>query len=117
MRERSDPRPTMDVDPDVAFRGVRRGSGVHAHPHTDGAPGKRRHCALRGIGCSGRGGERDEERVALCVDLDAARDCERLAEHKAVLGERLSVGIRPERLEQPRRPFDVREQQGDRARR
>ena len=55
------------------------------------------------------GRERYEERVALRVDLDAAVGGERRAKRAAVLGQCLRVRLRPERVEQPRRPLDVRE--------
>ena len=45
-----------------------------------------------------RCGERDEECVALRVDLDAAVGCECLPEQPAVLRERLGVPVGPERV-------------------
>ena len=59
--------------------------------------------------------ERDEERVALRVDLDAAVPRERVPQHPPVLGQRLRIPLRAELVQQPRRALDVREQEGDRA--
>ena len=58
--------------------------------------------------------ERVEERVALRVELAPATRAERLAHDPAVVGERLRVPV-AEPLEQPRRPLDVGEDEGDGA--
>ena len=58
-------------------------------------------------------GEHEEERVTLRVHLDAALGGEDLAKHPPVLCQRLRVRLRPELVQQPRRPLDVREQEGD----
>ncbi len=55
--------------------------------------------------------ERDEERVALSVDLDAAVSGEGGSQRTAMLGERVGVGVRPERMEQPCRALDVGEEE------
>ena len=93
----------------------RRRTGVQAHAHRD-RPGRELLVRLlRGRRRSLGGRERDEERVALGVDLDAAVSGERIAQHAAVLGERLGVRVRPERVQQPRRALDVGEEEGDGA--
>ena len=61
------------------------------------------------------GREGDEERVALRVDLDAAVRGEGRAQCTTVLGQRLRVRLRPERVKQPRRALDVGEEERDRA--
>ena len=49
------------------------------------------------------------------VDLDPVLSGAGLANHPAMLGERLGVALRPELAEQLRRVLDVREEEGDRA--
>ena len=88
---------------------------MQPHSHSDRAALEG---SLTGIGrChrGGRGRERDEERVALGVDLDAAVGFELGAQHAPVLGKRLGVGVRTHRMEQPRRRLDVGEEERDRA--
>ena len=115
--ERGDAGAAVDVDPDVALGSNGRCAGVEPHPHGDRA---RRERLLRGgrsgdgAGC---GGERDEERVALGVDLDTTRGGERVAQHAAVLGERVGIAAGAELPQQPGRALDVGEQQRDRSRR
>ncbi len=69
--------------------------------------------------CSGersrRRGKGEEERVALRVHLDPTFDGARLADHAAVLGQRLGVRLGPELVQQLRRALDVREEEGDGA--
>jgi hypothetical protein len=69
-----------------------------------------------GGGLRGRAGAREdvEEGVALRLDLFAAVSCECLAEDAPMLGQRLAVALAQLR-EQPRRAFDVREQEGNGA--
>ena len=83
-----DPRRTMNVRTDVSIVGQQRRTGVEAHAH--------RHLELllrlaRGLDRSGCCRERDEEGVALRVDLDAAVPVECLAQHVAMLGETARV--------------------------
>ena len=61
-----------------------------------------------------RAGERDEERVALRVHLDAAVPGERVPQHTPVLAQQLDVALSV-LVQQPRRAFDVREQERDGA--
>ena len=58
--------------------------------------------------------EGDEKRVSLGVDLVAAVLGEGLAQDALVLREHLAVAL-AQLLEQPRRPLDVREEEGDGA--
>ena len=65
-----DPRRPVHVEPDVALVGPERLPRVQSHPHPHRPAGKR---ALRvggGRHRIGRTRERDEERIALRVDLD-----------------------------------------------
>src|ERR1700682_1763917 len=62
-----------------------------------------------------RGRERDEERVTLRVDLDAAMRGERFAQDAPMLGERLCVVSGAERVQELRRAHDVGEEEGDGA--
>ena len=59
--------------------------------------------------------EREEEGVALRVDLRAAARAERLAHETAVVGRDAPVGLVAELLQQPRRALDVGEDEGDGA--
>ena len=58
--------------------------------------------------------KRDEERVALRVDLVSAVSVERLAEQALMIGHDGAVGI-AELLDEPRRALDVGEEERDRA--
>jgi hypothetical protein len=64
--------------------------------------------------CVARPREREEERVALRVDLGPARLAERLADEPPVVARDLGVAV-AQLLQQPRRAFDVGEDEGDRA--
>ena len=111
VRERSDARSAVDVLADVALLGHGRSARVQAHAHADRSrfePFVRR---PRGFCGSLRCRERDEERVALRVDLDTAVRRGRLAHDLPVLGERVGVPRRPELVQQACRAFDVGEQQ------
>ncbi len=57
-----------------------------------------------------RVGEREEEGVALRAELDPAVAADRIPNQPVVLGKSVDV-LTPELLEQPRRSFDVREQE------
>jgi hypothetical protein len=74
--------------------------------------------ASLGRGCclerGGRSRKGDEEPVTGRVDLDAAVLTERFAQEPTMLLDGLAVGGVAELLEQPRRAFDVREEEGDR---
>ena len=95
-------------------------AGVHAHSNAHVAALRPRVPAQRplrgGGGFRGGTGAREdvEERVALRVDLLSTVVRERPTQNAAMLGQRLAVAI-AQLSEQPSRPFDVREQEGDRA--
>ena len=105
----------VDVVPDVAFGGEQRRAGVQADPDAN-RPGRKR-LGHRGgrSDRSRRRGKGEEERVALRVHLDAALGSARLADHAAMLGERLGVRLCAQLVEQLRRALDVREEEGDGA--
>jgi hypothetical protein len=111
----------MNADPDIAFLADLRLPRVQSHAHLDlGSlrPLVRGQVAL-GINsrrdCVGGRPERDEERVALGIDDPPVVGGDRGAEQATVLGEDLVVAVAPELFEQSGRPFDVREEEGDRA--
>jgi hypothetical protein len=88
---------------------------VNSDPHPD----RRRSEPLRCLGSSlhrpRRRREGNEKRIALGVDFDPAVRGEGLAQDAAVVCERLRVRPRAELAEQPRRAFDVGEEEGDGA--
>jgi hypothetical protein len=59
--------------------------------------------------------EGEEERVPLCVYLDAAPSRTGFADETAVLDQRLVVGLRSQLVQQPRRALDVGEEECDGA--
>ena len=88
--EGGDAGAAVDVDPDVALGRNARRARMEPHPHRDRPRRERllgRGRSRDGAGCRG---ERDEERVALRVDLDTTLGGERVAQHAAVLGERVA---------------------------
>jgi hypothetical protein len=94
---------------------------VQADAHTNLAPARPRvfsQTPLRGDGGGDRiagAGEREEERVALGIDLGSSGGAERLAEDPSVVARQLAVRLVAKLLEQPRRAFDVGEREGHRA--
>ena len=106
-------------EPQVALVADRRLARVEAHSHPDlrtvrpgvgaqGALGSDR--SSRGVA---RAREREEEGVALGVDLGPAGASERLADEPPVLANDLRVAI-SELLQEPGRALDVREDERDR---
>src|SRR6266487_2073445 len=110
----SDACRAMDVRADVALLREQRRAGVETHPDRQL---ELRLCGAGGVKGSGRSRERNQERVALRVHLDAAASPGRLTQNAAVLRERIRIVLRAELLQEPRRPLDVGEEKGDRARR
>ncbi|HEY2937173.1 MAG TPA: hypothetical protein VGJ25_11280 [Gaiellaceae bacterium] len=104
----------MDVEADVALRSEGRLSRVQADANANRAAAEQP-LRLDGGGRSIPGTcERDEEGVALRVDLDAAVRRERVPEQVAMPRKRVGVGV-AELAEKSRRALDVGEQQGDGA--
>jgi hypothetical protein len=91
---------------------------VNAHPHSHFAalgPAVLQECALavhRGQNRIARAPERDEELVALRVDLVSAVRCERVAQESLVRTQDVRVVV-AQAPDEARRAFDVREQEGD----
>jgi hypothetical protein len=114
VADRRDPRRAVDVEPHITLVGDDRLAGVEAHPHADRPLLERSLPLTRGIERIRGASERDKERVALRVDLDAVVPLECLAQRAAVRGEGLGVVV-AELVQQPSRAFDVGEEKGDRA--
>lgn len=110
----------MDVDADVIVGRERRRPRMDPHPDPEGKtaePRVSRKSALRVRGRSHgvlRATEGDEERVALGPDLDAAVLLDGGAYQPMMLLERLGVSV-AELLQEPRRPLDIGEEEGDRS--
>ena len=91
--DRCDAGCSVDVRSDVALVGDVGRPGVDPHAHADRS-GREHLLRLGGGGnCGRRGGERDEERVALRIHLDTVVVKERLTKCAAMLGQRVCVGI------------------------
>jgi hypothetical protein len=111
---------THDVHPEVALLAHDRLSRMQTHPYLhlrSVRPCVRRELALGGHRSPHgvfRAWEREEERIALCIDLLAARSMQLLAEDAPVIAVNLLVAV-AQLLEEPSRALDVREVQGDGA--
>jgi hypothetical protein len=106
----------MDVVTDVALFGQKRLPGVHSNPNVDQSGGERVGEMRGGAERTLRAGEGEEEGVSLGIDLGSALGGTGVPDHPAVLGERLSVRLGAELVEQSRRPLDVGEEKSDRSR-
>ena len=105
----------MDVAADVALFSYERRPRVQAD--SDQHPAR---CELVGdLGRSREGAPRrresDEERVALCVNLDSPVSATGFAHDAPVFPERLRVSVDPELAQERRRALDVREEERDRS--
>ena len=121
VSDRTHPRRPMHREADVALACGGRLAGVdpdpypNLHPVRPGLGGERpldrdrRRDRVRGAA------EGHEERIALSVDLVAVVRRERLPQQHLVSSEQIAVPLAPDLPEQRRRPFDVREQEGDGA--
>ena len=105
-----DTRPLVYVEADVPFVPPARLARAQPHAHAH-RPADKCALAVRSSGdCIRRAGECDEKRIALRVDLDALVLGKRRAESPPMFVQRLPVVV-AELMQQPRRAFDVREQQ------
>jgi hypothetical protein len=115
MAARPDPGREMNVLSYVTLVCDQRRARVQPHAQADG-PGVEAlidaSCRLQGSPCRGK---RDEEGVALRVHLDPALLCASLPHDAAVLGQRFGVRLCTQPVQESRRPFDVGEEEGDRA--
>ena len=106
----------VDIVADIPFLSEQGRARVDSDSHADLSV---RVEVIRELGSGvegARGGrEREEEGVSLRVHLDAAVSNTRLPDHRAVIGERIRVGLCAELVQQRRRAFDVGEDKGDGA--
>ena len=118
--ELAEPGGLDDVEPEVALGSHRRLAGVQADPHPDGHALGPRSQAVRPLDLDrsedgvARAREREEERVTLSVDLDAALGAEATADDGAMPFEHVRVPL-AEPPQQVRGRLDVREGERDRA--
>ena len=110
-----DPRSSVDVVADVPFVGHERRPRVEADAHVDLTGCERVRQRSRSCESAGRGRKREEEGVALRVDLDPAFPAHASRTISPVLAERLRVDLRAELVQEPRRALDVGEEEGDGA--
>ena len=105
----------VDVVPDVALIGEQRGARVQPHAHPDRTRRERTRegrAAARAPGAVGKAKKNASPWVSTSTPPSAAQ-C--LADHAAMLGESLRIGLGSELVQQSRRALDVREEEGDRA--
>ena len=116
MRRIADACCAVHVTADVAVLEHVRLADVHADPHVDpdiagpGASGQSLLAGDRRLQRVRRLGKDRKEVVSLAVDLLTAVAFERHAQEAPVLGKHLGVAL-AQRLEQPRRALDVREEE------
>ncbi len=115
---RTDPRRPMHPEPDVPLLASGGLTCVQAHAHANRDVFGPLVLSQRPLSNDGRAegsiraGESEEERVTLRVDLAALVGPGSVADDALMLGEHGTVP-RTQLLEQPCRPLDVREQEGD----
>ena len=113
----AEPRGVVDVDAPVVVVADLNVAGMDAHPDAQRAvvrPLGRFERILCGGGSPQRGtrlAERDEERVAVGVDFDAAVGGPHLAQDLVMSRQYVAVEV-ADLLQQPRRALDVAEEQG-----
>lgn len=116
MSGRGDARRLVHVLPDVTFVAQDGAPGMDPHSNADRPARQAIDRALGRPDGARRVGKREEERVALCVDLDATLAGTRLAQDASVLGERVAVPLPTKLVQQPGGALDVREQERHGAR-
>ncbi len=116
---RADPGGQMHADADVVIARRRGLAGVDSDAHADAlvvGPGLRGQRELRLDGRPdgiARAGERDEERVARRLDLEAGVSRKARAQQAAVLAENFLVALQADGMQEPGRSLDVAEQKRD----
>ncbi len=90
-------------------------TGMDAHAHPDRAGGESLRPLGGGVQGPRRGGECDEEGVALRVHFRAAVTLESSAQDAAMLGQGLLVALCSQLVQEHGRSLDVREEEGDGA--
>ena len=113
--ERTDSGSAVHVDADVTLPGDGRRPRVQSHANGDRSGSELVLRGARGVGGAARGRKRDEEGVALCVDLDTTVRSEGASQESSMIRERVCVRIRAERVQQSRRSLDVGEEKRDGA--
>jgi len=111
MPDCSDACCAVHIEADITLVCDDRLAGVDAHANADRASVQSRltvASSRKRIRCAGK---RDEEPIALRVDLHAIVTAEHVPKHTPMGGERIRVRV-AELLEQPCRALDVREQEG-----
>src|SRR5436190_20028857 len=114
----ADPRRAMDIEAEVALRAHRRPTGVHADSNLEldtfrpVVLAERLLSGDRGVGCSVRLGEDDEELVAAPIDHLTTARRDGVAQQTTVVVEDGLVVV-AELMDETRRPLDVREEQRD----
>ena len=115
MAGRRDTGSTMNVDAYVALLREERRPRVQ----TDADTYRARHQCLGQLGggseSGGRCCEREEERVALRIDLDSMVTGACLTNDLPVCGKCPGIGLRSQLVQELRRPLDVGEEEGDSA--
>ena len=109
MRGAHDACGAVHIEADVLRWVERRFAGVDPDADADGAGIEFLHRFGHRVDGGLGGGERVEEGVAFVVDLVSVEARARRAHDAAVLGERVSVGVGAELLEQPSGSFNVGE--------
>ena len=112
MPGRGDAGGAMDVGADVAVLRDERCSRVQAHTQTDWASSDALVDATRGFQGCRRRGERNEEGVALRVDLDPILLRTSLPHNSPMLGEGARVRLCAELMQELRRALDIGEEEG-----
>ena len=110
---RRDPGRPVDICADVPLGRPDRGARVDPDADPDGAGSQGTTAILGGLERAVRRREREEEGVALGVDLYAAVTSEGLPQHATVLGEQVRVGGLAEPVQQSGRTLDIGEQKRD----
>ena len=111
----------MHADADIVVRCCRRFTGVEAHPNAQRAlirPQVIRQRTLRidrRAECVVCAAERDEHRIAGATEIVSCVLGACLADQRAMLFQQLTVALRPDFRQTPRRVFDVAEKESDRA--
>ena len=113
VSRRRDTRRDVDDLTHVSVVSQRRDPGVDADPDQDRSSAESRGQLTRGAQRFIGGRERDEERIALRVDFDAAMRSAGPSDDLPVLGKRIGIGIRSEFPEQARGALDVAREKGD----
>src|SRR5438874_2104478 len=103
----------MNVCADVALCRQERRSGMHTHAHADWPRGKLLRDRPRSFHCPHRLRERNEERVALRIDLDATVRGEGRSHDLPVAAQLIGVRFRPQFVEKACGTLDIREEECD----